>query len=222
MARCNRDRQAAQREAVGGGDPLRSRLARRRIRPARRPRRRSPATILTAWARRPHGRGDRRGHEGRDTERPHRRPSRHRTQYPPLKLSRRPLAPGPASREDERMIELPSEAEIHCAADRIFDLIIDFDGQRRWLAQSSAFRGTVDISSDPVALGTTYREPGPLGAPSRHGHRVSPAHPGDVSPADDAAAARRDHRRDLALHPDAAWRLHPASAASSPSTCPRR
>ena len=60
-------------------------------------------------------------------------------------------------------IELPCEAEINCAAETIFDLIVDLRGQEGWLGKSSAFRGTHEISSDPVALGTTYREPGPLG-----------------------------------------------------------
>jgi hypothetical protein len=61
------------------------------------------------------------------------------------------------------MIRIPSEADIACSAERIFDLIIDLRGQDRWLSRSSAFRGTVDISANPVTLGTTYREPGPLG-----------------------------------------------------------
>ena len=61
------------------------------------------------------------------------------------------------------MVELPCEAEIGCSAETIFDLIVDFGGQERWLGRSSAFRGTHGISSDPVVLGTTYREPGPLG-----------------------------------------------------------
>ena len=61
------------------------------------------------------------------------------------------------------MIELRSEADIDCSADRIFDLVIDFAGQNRWLTTSSAFHGTHEISSNPVTLGTTYREPGPFG-----------------------------------------------------------
>jgi hypothetical protein len=65
------------------------------------------------------------------------------------------------------MVELRADADIRCSADTIFDLIIDFPAQARWLAKSSAFRGTNDISSNPVALGTTYREPGPFGV--RHG-----------------------------------------------------
>jgi uncharacterized protein YndB with AHSA1/START domain len=61
------------------------------------------------------------------------------------------------------MTEIPSEADIRCPAERIFDLIIDFRGQDRWLTRSSAFHGTSEISSNPVTLGTTYREPGPFG-----------------------------------------------------------
>jgi uncharacterized protein YndB with AHSA1/START domain len=61
------------------------------------------------------------------------------------------------------MIELPCAADIRSSAETIFDLIVDFGGQERWLGKSSAFRGTREISSNPVVLGTTYREPGPLG-----------------------------------------------------------
>ena len=62
------------------------------------------------------------------------------------------------------MIEIRSEADIRCSAEKIFDVIVDFRGQDRWLKKSSVFRGTGEISSDPVTLGTTYREPGPAGA----------------------------------------------------------
>jgi uncharacterized protein YndB with AHSA1/START domain len=58
---------------------------------------------------------------------------------------------------------MPSEADIHCSPDKIFDLIADFGGQDRWLTHSSSFKGTHDVSSNMVALGTTYREPGPFG-----------------------------------------------------------
>jgi hypothetical protein len=61
------------------------------------------------------------------------------------------------------MTQIPSEADVHCSAETLFDLIIDLRGQDRWLPPSSAFHGTTEISSDPVTLGTTYREPGPLG-----------------------------------------------------------
>jgi uncharacterized protein YndB with AHSA1/START domain len=65
------------------------------------------------------------------------------------------------------MTEIGCEADIRCPAETIFDVIIDFRGQDRWLTRSSAFHGTTEISSDPVTLGTTYREPGPFGV--RHG-----------------------------------------------------
>jgi uncharacterized protein YndB with AHSA1/START domain len=61
------------------------------------------------------------------------------------------------------MPALPAEADIRCPAEKIFDVITDFGGQERWLARSSAFRGTTAVSPDPVSLGTTYREPGPFG-----------------------------------------------------------
>ncbi len=61
------------------------------------------------------------------------------------------------------VVELPAEADIGCPAEVIFDLIVDLDGQGRWLGKSSAFRGTVGLSENPAKLGTTYREPGPLG-----------------------------------------------------------
>src|ERR1700730_6696441 len=61
------------------------------------------------------------------------------------------------------MVEMPAEADIKCSAETIFDLITDFRSQERWLSKSSAFHGTDDISSNPVTLGTTSREPGPFG-----------------------------------------------------------
>jgi hypothetical protein len=42
---------------------------------------------------------------------------------------------------------IPAEADIRCPAEQIFDLITDFRGQERWLAKSSAFRGTTEISA---------------------------------------------------------------------------
>jgi uncharacterized protein YndB with AHSA1/START domain len=59
--------------------------------------------------------------------------------------------------------EVRSEADIYCPVEKIFDVITDFKGQDRWLTTSSSFRGTTEISANPVALGTTYREPGPFG-----------------------------------------------------------
>src|SRR4051794_11926213 len=61
------------------------------------------------------------------------------------------------------MTEIPCEAEIQSPADRIFDLITDLRGQDRWLPHSSSFRGTIEISDNPVTLGTTYCEREPMG-----------------------------------------------------------
>jgi uncharacterized protein YndB with AHSA1/START domain len=76
-------------------------------------------------------------------------------------------------------IDIPCEADIQCSANTIFDLIVDFGGQQRWLGKSSSFRGTHDISSDPVVLGTTYREPGPFGV--RNGEVVEFERPTSVA-----------------------------------------
>jgi uncharacterized protein YndB with AHSA1/START domain len=78
---------------------------------------------------------------------------------PPERL-RAPSRPG----EEPAVIDIRAEAHIRCPAETIFDVIIDFRGQEQWLPRSSAFRGTTEISSDPVTLGTTYHEPGPFGA----------------------------------------------------------
>src|SRR5580700_7147905 len=77
------------------------------------------------------------------------------------------------------MIDIPSEADIRCTAEKIFDLIIDFRGQDRWLPHSSAFHGTAEISADPVTLGTTYLEPGPFGV--RNGTVTEFERPGKIT-----------------------------------------
>lgn len=76
-------------------------------------------------------------------------------------------------------IQLPCDADIRCSSETIFDLIVDLRGQERWLGMSSAFRGTQEISSGPVVLGTTYREPGPFGV--RHGEVVEFQRPTSVA-----------------------------------------
>ena len=61
------------------------------------------------------------------------------------------------------MIEETFHANIRASAENVFDIILDLDGQDRWLPKSLAYRGTDEISSSPVVLGTTYREPGFVG-----------------------------------------------------------
>ena len=61
------------------------------------------------------------------------------------------------------MKEIRCEADVHASADQVFDLIADLHGQEQWLPKSSSFRGTTEISDDPVGLGTTYVERDPMG-----------------------------------------------------------
>jgi len=44
----------------------------------------------------------------------------------------------------------------------IFDLVADMPNYGRWLPDSSAFGGTVDVTPYPVQLGTTYLDAGPI------------------------------------------------------------
>jgi uncharacterized protein YndB with AHSA1/START domain len=48
-------------------------------------------------------------------------------------------------------------------AEKIFAAIVDLRGYDRWLERSEVFEGITDISSDPIAVGTTWSEPGPNG-----------------------------------------------------------
>ncbi len=65
------------------------------------------------------------------------------------------------------MTEIREEVEIAAPAERIFAAIVDFRGYDRWLTASKVFEGIKDVSSDPIALGTTWTESGPNGI--RHG-----------------------------------------------------
>jgi uncharacterized protein YndB with AHSA1/START domain len=65
------------------------------------------------------------------------------------------------------VVQVRLETQIEAPADAIFAAIVDFRGYDRWLTRSSAFDGITDISSEPIALGTTWTEPGPNGV--RHG-----------------------------------------------------
>ncbi|HEX4107552.1 MAG TPA: SRPBCC family protein [Solirubrobacteraceae bacterium] len=76
-------------------------------------------------------------------------------------------------------IEIAAEQVIACSAERIFEVIVDLRGQDRWLSRSSSYRGTAEISANPATLGTTYREPGPLGV--RNGTVTELEHPAAVT-----------------------------------------
>ena len=68
------------------------------------------------------------------------------------------------------MIELQWEADIRASPERVFALLAELRGYHRWLPNSSAFRGTHQISEGPIGVGTTYTEPGPFGV--RHGRVI--------------------------------------------------
>jgi len=61
------------------------------------------------------------------------------------------------------IVEIQLEAEVNASAERIFDVIADLAGQDAWLPPSAEFKGTVDISENPVRLGSTFRENSPQG-----------------------------------------------------------
>lgn len=55
------------------------------------------------------------------------------------------------------------EADIAATADEVFSYLVELRDYGRWLPRSSAYHGTLEISDGPIALGTTYIEPGPFG-----------------------------------------------------------
>jgi uncharacterized protein YndB with AHSA1/START domain len=61
------------------------------------------------------------------------------------------------------VIELRWETEIRASAERVFSLLVELRDYDHWLPRSASFRGTIEISQGPIAVGTTYVEPGPLG-----------------------------------------------------------
>jgi len=71
---------------------------------------------------------------------------------------------GVLSEERAKMIsrDLRFSAQIHGSPEMIFDLVADMPNYDRWLPDSSAFGGTVDVTPYPVRLGTTYLDAGPV------------------------------------------------------------
>jgi len=58
--------------------------------------------------------------------------------------------------------DLRFTTHIHGSPETIFDLVADMPNYARWLPNSSAFGGTVDVKPYPVRLGTTYLDAGPI------------------------------------------------------------
>jgi uncharacterized protein YndB with AHSA1/START domain len=65
------------------------------------------------------------------------------------------------------MVRILLEADMPGPAETVFDTIVDLPGYGRWLTPSAEYAGTTEISTDPIAAGTTYVERSPGGV--RHG-----------------------------------------------------
>jgi uncharacterized protein YndB with AHSA1/START domain len=55
------------------------------------------------------------------------------------------------------------EITIAAPLPKVFATLVDLESYPAWLPQSTVFKGTTQVSSSPVKLGTTYLEPGPAG-----------------------------------------------------------
>lgn len=55
--------------------------------------------------------------------------------------------------------------EIEGPAEKVFEVVADMPNYGRWLPNSSAFGGTINVTPYPVQLGTTYLDAGPIEKP---------------------------------------------------------
>lgn len=56
-----------------------------------------------------------------------------------------------------------SSITINAPAKEVFGILIDLPTYHNWLPETNAFKGTTQVSHNPIKLGTTYHEPGPAG-----------------------------------------------------------
>jgi uncharacterized protein YndB with AHSA1/START domain len=64
-------------------------------------------------------------------------------------------------------VQLRFTSQIAGVPDVVFDLVADMPSYGKWLPDSSAFGGTVDVTPYPVCLGTTYLDAGPIQKPGK-------------------------------------------------------
>jgi uncharacterized protein YndB with AHSA1/START domain len=76
------------------------------------------------------------------------------------------------------VVRLQFTSQIAGPPEVIFDLIADMPNYRRWLPDSDAFGGTVDVTPYPVRLGTTYLDAGPVEKPGKVTEFDPPRHIG--------------------------------------------
>lgn len=63
--------------------------------------------------------------------------------------------------------ELKFSIQIQGSPEKIFDLVADMPNYGRWLPNSPAFGGTINVAPYPVQLGTTYLDAGPIEKPGK-------------------------------------------------------
>jgi uncharacterized protein YndB with AHSA1/START domain len=64
-------------------------------------------------------------------------------------------------------VQLRFTSQIAGPPEVVFDLVADMPNYGKWLPDSSAFGGTVDVTPYPVCLGTTYLDAGPIQKPGK-------------------------------------------------------
>jgi uncharacterized protein YndB with AHSA1/START domain len=64
------------------------------------------------------------------------------------------------------MAAISVTTDINAPAEKVFDVITDLQSYSKWLPDSTAFKGTTEVSNTPVKLGTTYVESTPGGVRS--------------------------------------------------------
>ena len=74
--------------------------------------------------------------------------------------------------------DLRFTSEIHGPAETIFDVVADMPNYGRWLPDTKAFGGTVNVTPYPVRLGTTYLDAGPVEKPGKVTEFDRPRHIG--------------------------------------------
>jgi uncharacterized protein YndB with AHSA1/START domain len=58
------------------------------------------------------------------------------------------------------MSDLHFEADINASPETVFNLLSDLPNYGRWLSDSDLYNDTLDISDNPIKLGTTYLDHG--------------------------------------------------------------
>jgi uncharacterized protein YndB with AHSA1/START domain len=61
------------------------------------------------------------------------------------------------------MAKISYTIDINAPSQKVFDVITDLQSYAQWLPDSTAFKGTTEVSESPVKLGTTYIEASPSG-----------------------------------------------------------